>query len=121
MIGVTKSCTCGLIFTSLNPFRRLCDECQRVAEKERDDLVHLALAENEFEAQLWKDQLAAEGVPGVVQNVSGLVGNFGRPLPTPFSQQVWVRQSDLAAAREIIGLDPRHEYKRVRPRRRHPS
>lgn len=100
---MTRVCSCGREFSTWNPWRTQCDVCQ---EKRAADtnIVVLGLAENELEANIWRDVLLQEGIPSLTRERDAMRGRF-QTAPQPFSVEVLVKQSDLAVARELIRLD----------------
>ena len=98
--------SCGLETSGWNPFRRLCDVCQGKRESARagERLVVLGAAENELEANIWRDVLAQEGIPSATRETDNIRGRF-QTAPMPFGIEVLVFTKDLEAARELIQLD----------------
>jgi hypothetical protein len=95
--------TCGLEFSSLNPLRKLCDDCRA---KRANPLVLLAIADGDLEANIWVDVLQQAGIPAMVRQNDALRGRF-QTAPQPYSTEVLVNQSDLERARELLELDQR--------------
>lgn len=101
-----RSCTsCGALYSSLNPLRKRCDACD---EKQRQEyeLVTLAIADGDFEANVWVDVLRQAGIPAMIRQNDALRGRF-QTAPLPFSTEVVVRYNDLERARELLDLDRR--------------
>lgn len=93
--------TCGLEFSSFNPLRKLCDDCQ---EKRANPLALLAIADGDLEANIWVDVLQQAGIPAMVRQNDVLRGRF-QTAPQPYSTEVLVNQRDLDSARELLDLD----------------
>ena len=83
--------------------RRFFRKADEPAADRQDEPVWVATAQTDFEAQLWRDLLAEGGIRCMVRNVDPLAGR-GLPMPSAYSQQLWVLQSDVERAREILGL-----------------
>jgi len=82
-----------------------------------DPDVKLVAAITEPEAEMWRELLAANGIPTMVKNTSFLsVDMGGAPLPTPNHFDMWVKQSDFERARELLAplLEAYHPTQRVR-------
>jgi hypothetical protein len=102
----TRTCTnCGALYESINPLRRLCDDC-RQRQKEQRDLVVLAIADGELEANIWIDTLRQYDIPAMLHNTDPDSARF-QTMPEPYSTEVLVRQRDVEKAREILDLDRR--------------
>ena len=102
-----RVCTsCGLETGGWSLFRRLCDACQRRRDTARDGerLVVLGAAENELEANIWRDVLAQQGIPSATRETDNIRGRF-QTAPMPFGIDVLVFAKDLEAARELIQID----------------
>ncbi len=69
--------------------------------RDGERLIIIGIAHDELEAIVWRDVLAAEGVPSLAKSADPLVP-FGLP-PTPGSLQVFVRSSDEKRARWLLG------------------
>ena len=93
---------CGKDYSSLNPLRKLCDECQ--AKSRPPELVILGIADGDLEANVWIDVLRQQGIPAVIRQNDALRGRF-QTAPMPFSTEVLVREQDLERARELLDLD----------------
>jgi hypothetical protein len=100
----TKTCdNCGALFSSMNPLRKLCDACE-AKRKEQRDLVVLAIADGELEANIWVDLLRQHDILAMTHNTDPDSARF-QTMPQPFSTEVLVRQRDLEKARELLDLD----------------
>jgi hypothetical protein len=103
---MTRTCErCGALFTSLNPLRKLCDECEKL-RRYRATLVTLGIADGDLEANVWLDVLKQEGIPAIIVQNDALRGRF-QTAPLPYSTEVLVRMQDLDRARELLDLDER--------------
>ena len=100
---MARTCSsCGNGFRSLNPFRALCDNCEQ--EQRGSQLVLLAIADGDLEANIWVDVLRQEGIPAMLRQNDALRGRF-QTAPMPFSTEVLVRDADLDRARELLDLE----------------
>jgi hypothetical protein len=72
-----------------------------------DDLAFLFTAPNEPMARFWEQVLADEGIPVLVRPGGPGAGGWGSVAT--FSHALYVRQSDLERAREIIAEDDSEE------------
>jgi hypothetical protein len=93
---------CGGGFHSFNPLRKLCDSCRR--EQDGNASVLLGTAENELEANVWRDVLAREGIGSALRQTDPVAARW-QSLPMPFSVEVLVLQKDLERGRELLDLD----------------
>ena len=101
---MARLCTsCGSSFNSLNPLRKLCDECQ---EKRSNPLVLLAIADGELEANIWADILRQAGIAAITRDDPSFRGQVPG-TSQPFSTEVLVNLHDLERARELLNLDNR--------------
>ena len=92
-------------------------------------IVWLATAANEVEATMWADTIRGQGIPVLVR--PGGPGAGAWASAATFEHDIYVREPDLAAARDAMGaidppivrlspaLRPRRRAPRVRPRSRH--
>ena len=69
-----------------------------------DPVVKLVAAVTEPEAEMRRELLAAEGVVAMVKNMSGIGFRWGG-TPSSFDNtfDLFVKESDLARAREVLG------------------
>lgn len=109
-----RTCSCGRPFRSLNPFSSLCGVCAK--EQEGTVAVLLGRAENELEANIWRDVLAQEGIGSATRQTDPLSARW-QMTPSPFSVEVLVLAKDLNRARELIdtattGDAPRRVHRR---------
>ena len=68
-----------------------------------DDIVFLMTAPNEPMARFWEDILVEAGIPVLVR--PGGPGAGGWASVATFAHDLYVRQDDLARAREIVAQD----------------
>jgi hypothetical protein len=73
-----------------------------MAEKKPDRLVMIAVANDEIEANVWKDALEQEGVSPYVKSIDPLTP-FGVAPSLPASFEVYVLAEDEKRARWILG------------------
>jgi hypothetical protein len=80
---------------------------REVSEPERlpspDDLALLTRAENEAEASMFRDTLAASGITAMIKNRDVLTAQTG-VMAMPWSQELWVLRKDLRRARELLEI-----------------
>jgi hypothetical protein len=72
-------------------------------DRAREPLVRVAVAENDFDAQLISDELADAGIRSMVRNDDVLTSARYIGFASPFSREVFVLEGDLVKAREILG------------------
>ena len=70
-----------------------------------DRLVKIAVAHDEFEANVWKDALEQDGVKPYIKNLDPLTP-FGVATSLPASFEVYVLARDEKRARWILGQLP---------------
>ena len=68
-----------------------------------DDIAFLMTAPNEPMARFWEDILVEAGIPVLVR--PGGPGAGGWASVATFAHDLYVRQDDLARAREIVAQD----------------
>ena len=68
-----------------------------------DDIVFLMTAPNEPMARYWEDMLVDAGIPVLVRPGGPGAGGWGSVAT--FAHDLYVRQDDLARAREIVAED----------------
>ena len=68
-----------------------------------DDLAFLMTAPNELMARFWEDVLVDAGIPVLVRPGGPGAGGWGSVAT--FAHDLYVRQDDLARAREIVAED----------------
>ena len=68
-----------------------------------DDITFLMTAPNEPMARYWEDVLVEAGIPVLVRPGGPGAGGWGSVAT--FAQDLYVRQDDLARAREIVAED----------------
>ena len=69
-----------------------------------DEIVYLMTAPNEPIARRWEQILADAGVPALVRPGGPGAGGWGSVAT--FEHELFVRQSDLALAQEILDEEP---------------
>lgn len=72
-------------------------------DRAREPLVRVAVAENDFDAQLIHDELAEAGIRCMVRSDDVLTSARAVGFAAPFSRAVFVLEGDLPRAREILG------------------
>ena len=73
-----------------------------MARERGDQLVKVASARDEVEANVWRDTLEKEGIAVYVRNVDPL-SPFGIPSSLPFSLDLFVLARDEKRARWLLG------------------
>ena len=68
-----------------------------------DDIAFLMTAPNEPMARFWEDLLVEAGIPVLVRPGGPGAGGWGSVAT--FAHDLYVRQDDLAQAREIVDQD----------------
>jgi Putative prokaryotic signal transducing protein len=68
-----------------------------------DDIAFLMTAPNEPMARFWEDILVEAGIPVLVRPGGPGAGGWGSVAT--FAHDLYVRQDDLARAREIVAQD----------------
>jgi hypothetical protein len=68
-----------------------------------DDIAFLMTAPNEPMARFWEQVLQDAGIPALVR--PGGPGAGGWASVATFAHDIYVRQSDLARARELVAAD----------------
>jgi hypothetical protein len=68
-----------------------------------DDIAFLMTAPNEPMARFWEDVLVDAGIPVLVRPGGPGAGGWGSVAT--FAHDLYVRQNDLARAREIVAED----------------
>jgi hypothetical protein len=68
-----------------------------------DDIAFLMTAPNEPMARFWEDILVEAGIPVLVRPGGPGAGGWGSVAT--FAHDLYVRQDDLAQAREIVAQD----------------
>jgi len=107
----TKTCkNCGALFSSLNPFRSLCDACQERHSERRseNELRILGIVDGDLEANIWVDMLQQEGIQAIIRQNDALRGRF-QTAPMAYSTEVLVQSRDFERAREIVEPDRRNQ------------
>ena len=79
-----------------------------------DDIAFLMIAPNEPMARLWEDILVEAGIPVLVRPGGPGAGGWGSVAT--FAHDLYVRQDDLARAREIVDQDAEVEIHEERGR-----
>lgn len=72
-------------------------------DRAREPLVRVAVAENDFDAQLIQDELAEAGIRCMIRSDDVLTSARGVGFAAPFSRGVFVLEGDRARARELLG------------------
>jgi ABC-type sulfate transport system substrate-binding protein len=72
-----------------------------------DDIAFLMTAPNEPMARYWEDVLVEAGIPVLVRPGGPGAGGWGSVAT--FAHDLYVRQDDLARAREIVSEDENME------------
>jgi hypothetical protein len=72
-------------------------------DRAREPLVRVAVAENDFDAQLIHDELADAGIRSLVRSDDVLTSARAIGFAAPFSREIFVLEGDLARAREVLG------------------
>jgi hypothetical protein len=72
-----------------------------------DEIVKFADGLREEEAEMWRELLQNNGIPAMVKNVGGGLGyHYGRAGMFTADYALYVRSSDVAGAREVLGPLP---------------
>jgi hypothetical protein len=69
-------------------------------------LVRVAVAADDFDAQLMRDQLAAAGIRSMVQNMDALSASGFAGVGAPFSRAVYVLAGDAERAASVLAEPP---------------
>jgi len=73
-----------------------------------DDIAFLMTAPNEPMARFWEDILVEAGIPVLVRPGGPGAGGWGSVAT--FAHDLYVREDDLAPAREIVAQDAEVEF-----------
>ena len=73
-----------------------------------DDIAFLMTAPNELMARFWEDILDEAGIPVLVRPGGPGAGGWGSVAT--FAHDLYVREDDLARAREIVAQDAEVEF-----------
>ncbi|MGH2587909.1 MAG: hypothetical protein ACRDJE_23560 [Dehalococcoidia bacterium] len=76
---------------------------QHDQDREREPLVKVAVAANDFDAQLMHDELTAAGIRSMVRGQDVLASTLDVGVAAPFSREILVLQGDAARARDVLG------------------
>lgn len=68
-----------------------------------DPDVKLAEGMSEYDAAQFRELLANSGIASMAKNVNALYGNYGGVAPFGNDYTLWVRQSDVEAACQVLG------------------
>jgi hypothetical protein len=74
--------------------------------RDREPLVRVAVAENNFDAELMKDELAAAGIRCMLRNGDVLAVTNQIGMSAPFSIEVLVLEGDAARAAQVLSERP---------------
>ena len=76
-------------------------------------LVLLKKAENEVEAEIWRQTLVGAGIPAMVRNTDPLLGRASF-IAAPYTIELLVREEDLVQGRSLLDGEqpPRHRFGR---------
>lgn len=76
-------------------------------EPPADPIVRVRAALTEPDAEMWRTLLVNNGVPAMVKNVGSGFWRMGQPSSFSPDYDLFVRQSDLERAEEILPRDDR--------------
>jgi hypothetical protein len=72
-------------------------------DPQREPLICVATAANDFEAQLMHDELAGAGIRSATRNLDALGSMRAVGVSNSYSIEILVLESDAQHAREILG------------------
>jgi hypothetical protein len=72
----------------------------------REPLVRVAVAADDFEAQLMHDQLAAAGIRSMVREQDALASAGIVGVASPFSREIFVLEGDAERAAAVLAEKP---------------
>jgi hypothetical protein len=75
-------------------------------QQRREPLVRVAVAENDFDAELIKDELAAAGIRCMLRNQDMLTVTNTVGMSAPFSVEVLVLEGDATRAAAVLSERP---------------
>lgn len=79
---------------------------QPARDPAREPLVRVAVAADDFEAQLMHDQLAAAGIRSLVREQDALAAAGIVGVAAPFSREIYVLESDAERAAAVLAGEP---------------